>query len=278
MSRFLSPLRYPGGKSKLAPNIEKLIILNNLKGSTYIEPFSGGASVALYLLFNELVSDICINDIDRSIYAFWYSVLNYNDELCDLIDNAILDISEWKKQRAIQENKDTSDLLLLGFSTFYLNRTNRSGIINAGVMGGQNQTGKYKMDCRFNKSDLIRRIQRIGGFANRINLFNLDTIEFLKKEYPNIENRCFIYLDPPYYKKGSQLYVNYYSHDDHVSLSKAIKELENDYWIVTYDYDENIKKMYSGYRQSAYNLSYTVQTKYTGREIIIYSNSLNYVL
>lgn len=278
MSRFLSPLRYPGGKNKLIPSIESLIRKNDLIGSTYIEPFSGGASVALYLLFNDLVSDIYINDIDRSIYAFWYSVVNHNDELCDLIENAILNIDEWNKQKSIQENKDTSDLLSLGFSTFYLNRTNRSGIIKGGVMGGIDQTGKYKMDCRFNKIELIKRIKRIGTISDRINIFNLDTLELLEEVYPNIENACFLYFDPPYYKKGSQLYVNFYNHDDHVALSNSIKRLKDDYWIVTYDNEDNIKEMYSEYRQDIYDLSYTVQTKYTGQEIIIYSDNLSFVL
>ncbi|MCQ4921513.1 DNA adenine methylase [Tissierella carlieri] len=278
MSRFLSPLRYPGGKNKLIPSIESLIRNNDLIGSTYIEPFSGGASVALYLLFNNLVSNIYINDIDRSIYAFWYSVVNHNEELCNLIDNAILNIDEWNKQKSIQENKDTSDLLSLGFSTFYLNRTNRSGIIKGGVMGGIDQTGKYKMDCRFNKVELIKRIKRIGTISDKINIFNLDTLELLEEVYPNIENTCFLYFDPPYYKKGSQLYVNFYNHDDHVALSNSIKRLEDDYWIVTYDNEENIKEMYSEYRQDVYDLSYTVQTKYTGQEIIIYSANLNFIL
>lgn len=278
MSRFLSPLRYPGGKSKLIPSIESLIRNNNLIGSTYIEPFSGGASVALYLLFNDLVSDIYINDIDRSIYAFWYSVINHNDELCNLIDDAVLTIDEWNNQKLIQEQKNTSDLLSLGFSTFYLNRTNRSGIIKAGVMGGINQTGNYKMDCRFNRVNLIKRIKRIGEYSNKINVTDLDTVDFLETVYPNIQNRCFIYFDPPYYKKGSQLYVNFYNHNDHVALSNSIKELDNDYWIVTYDNEDNIKEMYSEYKQDTYDLSYTVQTKYTGQEIIIYSDNINYHL
>lgn len=278
MSRFLSPLRYPGGKNKLIPSIERLVIENDLIGSTYIEPFSGGASVALYLLFNDLVSDIYINDIDKSIYAFWYSVINYNDELCNLIDNATLSIDEWNKQKSIQEQKDTSDLLSLGFSTFYLNRTNRSGIIKGGVMGGIDQTGNYKMDCRFNKANLIKRIKRIGEYSNKINVSDLDTVDFLEIIYPNIDNRCFIYFDPPYYKKGSQLYVNFYNHDDHVALSNSIKRLESDYWIVTYDNEESIKDMYSEYRQDVYDLSYTVQTKYIGQEIIIYSDNLNCTL
>lgn len=278
MSRFLSPLRYPGGKSKLIPSIESLIRNNNLIGSTYIEPFSGGASVALYLLFNDLVSDIYINDIDRSIYAFWYSVINHNDELCNLIDDAVLTIDEWNNQKLIQEQKNTSDLLSLGFSTFYLNRTNRSGIIKAGVMGGINQTGNYKMDCRFNRVNLIKRIKRIGEYSSKINVTDLDTVDFLETVYPNIQNRCFIYFDPPYYKKGSQLYVNFYNHNDHVALSNSIKELDNDYWIVTYDNEDNIKEMYSEYKQDTYDLSYTVQTKYTGQEIIIYSDNINYHL
>jgi DNA adenine methylase len=158
---FYSPLRYPGGKNKLSAFIAKICIDNNINGH-YIEPYSGGASVALFLLIEGFVDKITINDRDRSIYAFWHSVLNKTNELCELIEKAELTISEWKKQKNIQTNKKTVDLLTLGFSTFYLNRTNRSGIINGGVMGGVEQNGKYLMNCRFNKNELIQRIRLIA--------------------------------------------------------------------------------------------------------------------
>jgi DNA adenine methylase len=269
-----SPLRYPGGKNKLSKYVEKLIYANNLDKSTYIEPFAGGSAVALYLLINRHISNIIINDFDRSIYAFWYSVLNHTDELCKRIQDIDINIQQWLIQKNIQSNKNNVDLLTLGFSTLFLNRCNRSGILKAGVIGGLNQTGNYKMDCRFNKEMLINKIRLISRFKDNIELYNMDTIELLNCVIPYVENKSFIFFDPPYYKKGSTLYVNYYKHDDHLELSRMISEIKNHYWIVTYDYVNEIQNMYSQFHQTTYGLKYTAERKYTGYEIMIYSDNL----
>lgn len=273
-NKIYSPLRYPGGKNKLSNYIIRLINENNLNGCTYIEPFAGGASVGLKLLFEGYVDEIVINDFDRSIYAFWYSVINYTDDFCNLIENTNITIEEWHKQKQIQDNKNYYNLLELGFSTLFLNRTNRSGIIKAGVMGGKNQDGKYKLDCRFNKQDIINRIRVIGERHNSIKLFNLDTSILIEQVIKEIDNRSLVFFDPPYYKKGSSLYVNYYKHDDHLNLSNQIQGIDNVNWIVTYDYVPEIEEMYRQYRKDIYSLKYTVEKKYEGKEIIFYDNNL----
>ncbi|MCG8541129.1 MAG: DNA adenine methylase [Clostridia bacterium] len=272
--KYFSPLRYPGGKSKISKYVQNLITANNLNDSTYIEPFAGGASVALYLLINSYVSKIIINDFDKSIYAFWYSVLNHTDTLCEKIKNTPIDIEQWYLQKDIQNNKKSQDILELGFSTFFLNRTNRSGIIKAGVIGGLNQSGNYKMDCRFNKDELIDRIRLIAEYKEFIELYNLDTIELIHYVMPEITERSFIFFDPPYYNKGSQLYVNFYKHDDHYELSQSISSINNHCWIVTYDYDSRIEKMYRQFRNKTYCLKYTAEKKYTGHEYMFFSDNL----
>ncbi len=157
---FYSPLRYPGGKTKIAPFIKELFYENNLVGMDYVEPYAGGAGAALTLLFEEYVSTITINDYDRSIYAFWHSIINNTEEFCEKISKTPIDVETWLVQKEIQKNKTNETLFSLGFSTFFLNRTNISGVIKGGVIGGKKQTGKYKIDARFNKSDLISKIHR----------------------------------------------------------------------------------------------------------------------
>lgn len=269
-----TPLRYPGGKNKLTSYLKKLLIANNLKGCTYIEPFAGGAAVALALLIDGYASKIIINDFDRSIYAFWYSVLNHTDELCDLIENTPINIDQWYIQKNIQIHKETANLFELGFSTLFLNRTNRSGILKAGVIGGLKQNGNYKMDCRFKKEQLINKIKHISKYKNSIEIFNMDTIQLLDNILPRIKTKSFIFFDPPYYNKGSTLYVNYYNHDDHLELSRKIGQIKEHCWIVTYDYVKAISDMYSEYHQTTYSLNYSAEKKYTGYEIMIYSNNL----
>lgn len=269
-----SPLRYPGGKNILSKYIIRLIEANNLNGCTYIEPYTGGGAVALKLLIDGIVNHIVINDYDRSIYAFWYSVLNYTDDLCYLITSTDINIDNWYKQKEIQKNKDTEDFLALGFSTLFLNRTNRSGIIKAGVIGGLKQDGNYKLDCRFKKNDIIQKIRTIALHKEHITLYNYDTLQLILDVIPHLENPNFIFFDPPYYKKGSSLYVNYYNHDDHISLAKAIRNLEDTPWIVTYDNEPEIAEMYTGFRYEIYGIRYTAGKKYLGKEIMFYSNEL----
>lgn len=280
MGRSISPLRYPGGKAKVYNQIVKLLEINNKLGTTYIEPFAGGCGLALLLLKKNIVSNLILNDIDKSIYCFWKSVLKYNNELCQMIEKAELTLDERVIQKEIQENKKElnfrkkADILKLGFSTFYLNRVNRSGIIKAGVIGGVNQTGNYKMDCRFNKNELVKKIQEIGLYKDNIKFYNLDAVEFLKRIK---KKNTFIFFDPPYYKKGKDLYVNFYTHIDHEKLSNKISSLKND-WIVTYDNTNEIKRMYSNYRQIEFGISYTLERKRKAKEIMIFSNSLKYIL
>ena len=214
-----SPLRYPGGKSKLASFIAKICIDNNIS-DTYIEPYAGGASVALDLLMNNVVEKIHINDADRSIYAFWYVLVNHPEVLMQVIQDTTVDMDTWEFQKEVQKRKDRCDILDLAVSTFFLNRTNRSGILKAGVIGGNDQSGNYKIDCRFNKINLLRRMEVIASKRNKITVTNLDAIELIVREEKKSENlRKLAYFDPPYYYKAESLYMNHYKPDDHLVVS-----------------------------------------------------------
>ncbi len=269
-----SPLRYPGGKNKLSGFIAKICIDNKVNGH-YVEPYSGGAAVALFLLLEGFVEKITINDRDRSIYAFWHSVLNDTNKLCDLIKNAELSVPEWKKQKEIQVNKKTVDLLSLGFSTFYLNRTNRSGIINAGVMGGVEQNGNYLMDCRFNKVDLMQRIRNIAKHKKNIRLYRKDAIRLIDKIQEEAKNENFIfYFDPPYYLKASTLYMNHYEDENHKIVSDKIKAIQNINWIVSYDNVPEIQELYSDCSKKEFSFKHTAYESRIGKEIMFFSDNL----
>jgi DNA adenine methylase len=242
---FYSPLRYPGGKNKLSKFIAKICIDNNINGH-YVEPYAGGSAVALHLLIEQKVERVTINDFDRSIYAFWHSVLKNKKKLCDLIENTEINIENWQKAKGIQKNKSKAKLLELGFSTFFLNRTNISGIINAGVIGGIEQKGKYKINCRFNKKDLIRRIKLIAKYKKKIDLYNLDALKLIKKvQKESNNNKTIFYFDPPYYLKGSSLYMNHYKDNQHKEVADKIKNIKNTNWIISYDNTPEIEKIYS---------------------------------
>ena len=270
-----SPLRYPGGKNRLAPFIAKVCVDNGIT-EHYVEPYSGGAAVALFLLFEGFVNRVTINDSDRSIYAFWHSVLNQTDGLCDLIKKVPVTIDEWKKQREIQTNKDNADLIELGFSTFFLNRTNRSGIIKGGVIGGYNQSGKYKLDCRFNKEDLIKRIRMIARYREKITLYNVDAMNIVDVMLANTENTrdILFYFDPPYYVEGHSLYMNYYKKTHHQMVSEKIKQLDDVHWIVSYDDASEIRRLYSDCQTIEYDMFHMAATSKKGKELVFLSPTI----
>lgn len=272
-SQFESPLRYPGGKACIYPFMSKLFYENNLVGTGYAEPYAGGAGLALKLLYNEFVNEIHINDLDKSIFAFWTVIINQNLRFCDWVEDVEISVENWKYYKSIQQNPESFNEFELAQSTFFLNRTNISGVIKGGIIGGQEQKGKYKIDARFNKSDLLRRIQRIEIFRQRINVSNLDGINFIKKMNRRNDD-VFIYLDPPYLQKGADLYMNYYSQNDHKYLAKNVDLIKNK-WLVSYDNHEFILKLYSNHRKVLYRISQATSNR-IGDEILVFSHKLNF--
>lgn len=265
-----SPLRYPGGKYKMYSYVAQLIKDNDC--STYIEPFCGGAAVALELLFNGVVKKIIINDYDYTIYCFWDSVLNRTSEFIELILQSEVSMEEWHKQKAIRGNLDKYNSLDIGFSTFFLNRTNRSGIIDkAGPIGGFSQQGNYHIDCRFNKERLVEQIQKIGSMKKFIKIYNLEALDFIDDVILK-KRKAFVFFDPPYYGMGPGLYTNFYSHGDHANLAQAVlKKLKGRKWIVTYDNVNAIKNMYSKVDSVEFELKYSLQKKRAGSEVMFFA-------
>lgn len=271
----LSPLRYPGGKNRIANFIAQVCVDNHISG-LYIEPYAGGASVALFLLFSNVVKKIVINDKDRSIYAFWYSVLHHTDKLCQMILDTEVNVENWHKQKKVQSRKKYANLLELGFSTLFLNRTNRSGIISGGIIGGIEQKGEYKIDCRFNKEDIIYRIRQIAQRKRYISVYNLDAISLIHKieqQSSKNLNNALIYFDPPYYKKGGTLYLDHYMKSDHKNVADAIAML-NYKWIVSYDNVPEIHELYYQFRNIEYSLKHTAHSARYGGEILFFQHDI----
>lgn len=271
--RFSTPLRYPGGKAKFAPFVKDLMRANTLQGD-YLEPYAGGAGVALDLLYSDYCQNIHINDLDIAVYNFWISVTENTEYFLKLLHDTPVTIEEWFKQKEILDTPENHSQISHGFATFFLNRTNRSGILKGGVIGGKNQTGNYQLDARYNKEDLTKRIEKIGEYRNRIKVYNLDALELIGKVDELLPSDSLIYLDPPYYVKGQGLYRNFYVHDDHVRIRKALDKI-NSKWIVSYDNCPEIKEIYAGYHQEDYELNYSAYYKTKGSEVMIYSDQVN---
>ena len=272
MSKFLTPLRYPGGKGKFAPFVKNLMEANSLSGD-YLEPYAGGAGVALDLLFSGYCKNIHINDFDEAIFNFWKSITAETESFLKKIQDTEVTITEWHKQKQVLDNPEQHTSLDHGFATFFLNRTNRSGILKAGVIGGKAQSGEYTLDARFNKDNLMKRIERIGRYADQIHVYNEDAADLLRRVDQILPQDSLIYLDPPYYVKGQGLYRNFYIHEDHVQIRKILDKVKSK-WIVSYDNCPEIKSIYDGYNQVDYALNYSAYYKTKGSEVMIYCNDI----
>src|SRR4030042_1397797 len=271
MSIHYSPLRYPGGKNCIFPFVANLFYENNLIGINYAEPYAGGAGWALRLLYEGYVEHIYLNDLDKSVYAFWFSILNYTDEFCKWIEGVEISVENWNKLKEVQRDSNNVDILTLAKSTFFLNRTNISGVIKGGIIGGQSQNGNFKINARFKKDDLVERIEKIAMLKNRITISNLDGLTFLSKLNKKREY-IFFYLDPPYLQKGADLYMNFYSKVDHKKLFKYVSKM-NRKWMVSYDNHSFILNLYSNKNKIRYKLSQSASNRIDD-EILIFSDDI----
>jgi DNA adenine methylase len=270
---FCSPLRYPGGKARLAGFFSRLIEANELEGGTYVEPFAGGAGVAMDLLVNKVIEKVIINDYDPRLVCFWKAILEHPDEFILKIKESALSVEEFKRQRAIGRD-DGASILDRGFAMFYLNRTCRSGVFNGGPIGGLQQDAVDLIDARFNRKGLCDRICKIANHADKVELYGLEAKEFITQILRRLpEDTTLAYLDPPYYRKGRTLYLNHYDHSDHRRLSEKVDEIQQ-YWVVSYDDMPVINDFYRPYRQRRFKLDYSARIRRKGDEVMIFSDRL----
>lgn len=272
--RTISPLRYPGGKAGLANFVKALISKNGLIGCDYAEPYCGGAGVALDLLRLEIVDRVHLNDVDPAIHSFWRSVVKDSDAFCELVAKAKLNIRMWRKQRCILQSPSAHSTLQVGFAAFYLNRVNRSGILSAGPIGGIEQDGEWLMDARFNRADLIERLQAIAQFRDRICIYSIDAAKFLANAKKWGSRATLCYMDPPYVVQGKRLYRNFYTEADHARIASLAMNLAVP-WIVSYDNVPLIRKLYASCRQMTYGIGYSANLRGTGSEVMVFSSTLS---
>lgn len=271
-----TPLRYPGGKSQLTPFVVEVLRTNDLLDGVYVEPFAGGAGIAWTLLLSGYVSEVWINDLDLAIHAFWHAVLNETEELCARIASTAVTMAEWHQQRALQTSGNAT-MLDLGFSTLFLNRTNRSGILKGGVIGGLRQEGTYALDCRFNKADIIAKIRRIALYREQVQLTRLDAEAFIRNKLRRLPKHSLVNVDPPYYRRGPELYCSFYDHENHASLAQAVRGIRQP-WMLTYDDTPEIRAMYEGMPMQHKELTYSVQVKRSAVELLVLAPSLEWPL
>lgn len=265
-----SPLRYPGGKASLSQFFGAIVARRGL--DTYVEPYAGGAGAAIDLLLSDCVRRIVINDLDPAIYCFWLSVVKQPDSFLNLLESVNLTLDEWQAQQDVYRRKDATDPVALGFATFFLNRTNRSGVMNAGVIGGKAQAGRYRIDARFDRAALAERITAIAQRADCIKVTNLDGIRSIR-DAARLKS-ALVYVDPPYYEKGSFLYLNSFEDEQHQSLASVLNARSGLNWVLTYDDHPRIRNLYADRKSFNYQLHYSAHRVGAASELMVVSDRL----
>ena len=246
MKPSVTPLRYPGGKTWLLGYVRKFIEFHKLESLTVIEPYAGSASISIGLLNNNIVDRAYLCEKDPLIVAFWNAILKHNDELVESLRLLEVSLDTWHsfKKYLSREAAEKFNIQDLALAFLFYNRANFSGIINAGPLGGKKQISQYKIDCRFNKERLVKKIKKLGEFTDRIQVVLGDGVQFMKSTLSSSDiDNLFFYVDPPYYNAGKVLYRHYFTEKDHTDLSDFLKSLDSP-WLLSYDDSEIIKSLY----------------------------------
>lgn len=262
-----TPVRYPGGKSKIYPIVDAIIEENGLVGCAYAEAFCGGAGLAMRLLLKGRVHRVLLNDLDPAVFSMWDAIIHHSDCLCRFLCDTKPTVEEWRRQREVLLSSD-SPSLDLGCAAMFLNRVNRSGILRGGPIGGMAQSGRWHIDARYNTDDLCRKIAAISERSADIEIHNMDGAEFIENVLPSQDGPVFANFDPPYVEKGPGLYANAFKEEDHRRLAETIAACPVP-WMVTYDADPLVDEVYGGFARYDLSVGYSAARVRVGNEILV---------
>ncbi len=259
--RYLSPLRYPGGKRKLVSHVAAALDRNGIpKIDRIIEPFAGGAAMSISLIEAGIARQAILNDLDPLVSAFWEVVFSERHfDLADRILDAKVTLAEWESQRAARP----VSIVDKAFKCLFLNRTSFSGSLNpsAGPLGGKAQTSTNPIDCRWNAEELAKRIWDLGRLSDRVRVYNKD-FRSLVSSYRSAHTRkpemlALWYFDPPFFHKANKLYRFWFEDKDHRALASCLERLDEP-WILSYDSCPEARQMYRDHvGRGAVDMRYT---------------------
>jgi DNA adenine methylase len=272
---IISPLRYAGSKRKLFNYLERVLTHNKFLPQVLVEPFVGGGNIFLNFLSHHEGSTAVIADKDELVYSFWKTLFSDPKYLVNFIRKAKVNLKTFDYYRYISSHSTGFSRRQLAETCLFLNRTSFSGILNdsAGPIGGREQKSIYKINCRFGRKNLIKKIKNISAFKNRVVILPYSWEETLKYVATKIEYKnasLLFYLDPPFYKKADQLYRYHFDDITHKNLRDRLVKLEYP-WILSYDRVKEIQNLYSAFTRINISMPYSINSpaKRLEKELII---------
>jgi DNA adenine methylase len=234
--RMLSPFKYPGGKTALAPRI----VDRALPFGTVIEPFVGGGAVMCRALDQGL--RVVVNDLDPGIAAFWSEVFTDPSDLIELIRAVPANVHLYTllKHSAPADSKlgnARSVKVAMAFKALYVRRLSFHGA-GRGILGGYDQTGPWRLDHRYNPENIIARIEQLHARRGQVlGVYNEHWLTFMRRDFAGLA-----YLDPPYVTPGP--YFANFTERHHRALAWFLHQHRNA-CLISYDDHPLIRELYS---------------------------------
>jgi DNA adenine methylase len=275
-SRYASPLRYPGGKARMAPWLTDTFeaLLWPMDVEIWLEPFGGGAGAALTALASGRVPEAWIVEANPALAAFWTTVMNDGPAMADRVERTVPTLGMFQDSRqtvAAALDGERIDTFKLGLAAFILNRCSRSGMIlpSVGPIGGKAQTGLHTVAARFNAAALADRIRTVHALGDRFKVFAGDGISFLE-DLPasGVQDEVFCFVDPPYIGVGNDLYAIGMDDDLHQRLANALNRLTAP-WLLTYDAHPQIPQLYPDSQVLEFDIPHTAGSSRVGTEYLV---------
>lgn len=280
--RWISPLRYPGGKARMGAALTTIweTQMSPMDIEIWSEPFAGGAGAGLHLLADNTISELWLTEKHPALAAFWRTAAHNGAELAASVRTTTPSMQLWRHAQeavAAAEAGDTVDDTELAFAALILNRCSRSGMVNAivGPMGGKHQSGRWTLQSRWYGEGIAERIDVVHRLGDRIRVMEGDGIEQIREldGSVGIEDEMMLFVDPPYLVQGNRLYANGMTIDDHARLASALAGSAC-HWLLTYDGDDRVLDLYPTNRVLAYQIPNTVNRARIAEEYAVLSPAL----
>jgi DNA adenine methylase len=232
-----SLLRYPGGKSR-GKLKDKIIehIAEHHSGGSFGELFFGGGGITLNLIKEKVVDNVIICEKDIALADLWWQIIDDPRDLIRKVERFTPSVRAFKdvKERVLAEQGN-------GFDFLVVNRLSHGGRgVKAGPQGGHNQQGQYKIDCRWKTETLVKTI----GLLHR--LFGTVDVDWFCGSYDDAPwGIDYLYMDPPYWSVGDELYQHNFTEDDHLALFDYLRGRGG--WLLSYNNCPEVRELYQGF-------------------------------
>lgn len=274
----ISPLRYPGGKSRIWEHLAAQYTqapLGELDAEIWFEPFAGGLGAGLKMLQESIIGELWFCEANRGLGALWGELVANPTALIDTVSSLPerMSLDVYQEALAVLAAPDSYPQLQVAVAALVVNRCSRSGMVTptTGPIGGKQQDGKYRVGDRWNLPRTISTLEKLAPLTRYMRFVGPDGISALAG-LPNsgFAEEVFVFADPPYVGAGQRLYQHGLDESGHRALADALHDLDETHWVLAYDEAPLVRELYEGLHIQEYTLHHTANRSKSGAELLIY--------